>query len=41
MCLIMVSLCVIVCLIVFDAGTLSRVVYTYESVVMYEIILIG
>ena len=30
-------------LIVFftDAGTLSRVVYTYEGVVMYAIILIG
>ena len=24
-----------------DAGTLSRIVYTYESVVMYAIVLIG
>ena len=30
-----------ICLIVFYADTSSRVVYTYESVVMYDIILTG
>ena len=35
------SLFVIVCLLVFYADTLSRVVYTYESLVMYDIILTG